>query len=147
MPSRHGSAVVLAILFLVLLNAIGMYVVTAPVSVGESPRRHHQSLVARNMARSGAHAAIAMLPSVYPENSPYVRRIPSGPDTTGSYSVTSRRVAGEFELASEGSVPGSSAGKYRVRAVVRAGTLPGGRARIVRWEESVLPAPFPGAGR
>ncbi len=154
MTARSGSAVVLAMLLLVLLNAVGMYVVSAPVSVGDGPRRHYQSRVARNMAIAGAHAAIALLPAVFPENAPLVRRIPSGPDTTGGYSVASRRIAaaegaagGEYELVSEGSVHGSSVGTFRVRALVRAGTVSGARPRIVRWEEYAPLPPSDGPGR
>ncbi|MBI5575444.1 MAG: hypothetical protein HY896_03690 [Deltaproteobacteria bacterium] len=135
MRGREGSAIVLAMLLLVLLNAIGMYAVSRPVPVPDSARHHHQSFVARNMARGGAHAAIAQLPSVFPEGAPYVRRIPSGEDATGRYSVTSQRIPGAgygYRLVSEGTVPGSSAGRYMVRAEVR---MEGGRTRIVRWEE------------
>lgn len=148
----------LAILLLVLLNAIGMYVVSLPVSMGESSQQHYLASVARNMARAGAHAAIARLPAVSPEAAPYVRRIPVGSEITGRYSVTSRRAGdamdaarsgkgspvSEYELVSEGNVPGSFGKSFRVRANVRVGVVPGRHAQILKWEES---GPSPGADR
>jgi hypothetical protein len=62
MGKRRGSAIVLAMLLLVLLSAVGMYAVSLPVSVGESFPEPYPSAVARNMARAGAHAGIALLP-------------------------------------------------------------------------------------
>jgi hypothetical protein len=158
---RRGSAIVLAVLLLVLLNAIGMYVMSLPVSMGESSRQHYLASVARNMARAGAHAAIARLPAVSPEAAPYVRRIPVGSEITGMYSVASRGTGdatgaarsgkgspvAEYELVSEGSVPGSFGGSFRVRANVRVGPVPGRPARILKWEETALEKPSPGADR
>ena len=151
----------LAILLLVLLNAIGMYVISLPVSMGESSQQHYLVSVARNMARAGAHAAIARLPAVSPEAAPYVRRIPVGSEITGRYSVTSRRTGdamdaarsgkgspvAEYELVSEGSVPGSFGGSFRVRANVRVGPVPGRSARVLKWEESGPEKPSHGADR
>ncbi len=156
MRSRSGSAIVLAILLLVLLNAVGMYAVSLTGSVAEG-QRYYQAAVAKNMARAGAHAAIARLPALSPQETPYVRRIAVGPDLTGRYSVTSRR-AGEtpagqgkgivfedYAILSEGSTSGSYGGTSRVHAEVRIGRVssgrieaqaPGVRARILKWEES-----------
>jgi len=144
----RGSAIVLSMLLLVILSALGMYVVSAPVGTGESAGRHHRAAVARNMARAGANAAIARFPEVIPDGFPYVRRIPVGPTVTGRYSVTSRKVGGEigsnpgsrfeeFELVSVGGVTDLPAGNVRVVARIRYGPdLAGSRARILKWEES-----------
>jgi len=90
------------------------------------------------------------LPVVRPGGSPYVRRIPVGPNVTGRYSVTTRKAgmglvpgAGavpgfeEYELVSVGSVTDLADGGARVVARVRYGPDPAGpRARILKWEES-----------
>jgi len=159
MRSNGGSAIVLAILLLVLLNAVGMYAVSHTGSVAEG-QRNYQAAVAKNMARAGAHAAIARLPGLFPQGTPYVRRIAVGPELTGRYSVTSRRtgaetVAGQgkgsgivfedYAIHSEGTTSGSYGGTSRVQAEVRIGRIssgrieaqaPGVRARILKWEES-----------
>jgi len=146
----RGSAIVLSMLLLVILSALGMYVVSVPVGTGESAGRHHRAAVARNMARAGANAAIARLPVLRSGGSPYVRRIPVGPNVTGRYSVTSRKagpgivpgtaaVPGveEFDLVSVGSVTDLPDGDARVVARIRYGPDPDGpRARILKWEES-----------
>lgn len=140
----------LSMLLLVILSALGMYVVSVPVGTGESAGRHHRAAVARNMARAGANAAIARVPVVSSGGSPYVRRIPVGPNVTGRYSVTSRKagvgivpgpaaVPGfeEYDLVSVGSATDLSAGDVRVVARIRYGPVPGGpKARILKWEES-----------
>ena len=158
MRNRRGSAIVLAILLLVLLNAVGMYAVSLTGSVAEG-QRYYQAAVAKNMARAGAHAAIARLPGLFPQETPHVRRIAVGPDLTGRYSVTSRRsgekfagqlkekgiVFEDYAILSEGSASGSYGGTSRVHAEVRVGRVssgkidaqaPGVRARILKWEES-----------
>jgi hypothetical protein len=146
----RGSAIVLSMLLLVILSALGMFMVSVPVGTGESAGRHHRAAVARNMARAGANAAIARLPVVRPGGSPYVRRIPVGPNVTGRYSVTLRKagvgivpgpgaVPGfeEFDLTSVGSVTDLPEGEVRVVARIRYGPdLAGPRARILKWEES-----------
>ena len=150
MSRRRGSAIVLSMLLLVVLSALGMYAVSAPVGTGESVSRQHRAAVARNMARAGANAAIARLPIVSPEGSPYIRRIPVGSNVTGRYSVTSRKAgveigrgsAGgsgfeEYDLVSVGSVTDLPEGDARVAARIRFGPDPAGpRARILKWEES-----------
>jgi hypothetical protein len=150
MNRSTGSAIVLSMLLLVILSALGMYAVSVPVGTGESASRHHRAAVARNMAKAGANAAIARFPLVSPGGSPYVRRIPVGPDVTGRYSVTSRNAgkeigtgsAGgsgfeEYDLVSVGSVTDLPAGEVRVVARIRyAPDLPGQKARILKWEES-----------
>jgi hypothetical protein len=137
-------------LILVILSAIGMYVVSVPVGTGENASRHHRAAVARNMARAGANAAIARFPVVSPDGSPYVRRIPVGPTVTGRYSVTSRKAGAEIgpgpgavpgfeevELISVGGVTDLPAGDVRVVARIRYGPDPTGhKARILIWEES-----------
>jgi hypothetical protein len=137
-------------LLLIILSALGMYVVSAPLGTGESSGRHHRAAVARNMARAGANAAIARFPTVNPGDSPYVRRIPLGPNVTGRYSVTSRKDGAEigtgsasgsgfeeYDLVSVGSVTDLPAGEVRVVARIRYGLEPAGpRARILKWEES-----------
>ena len=145
----RGSAIVLSMLLLVILSALGMYVVSVPVGMGESASRHHRAAVARNMARAGANAAIARFPVVNPASSPYVRRIPVGSNVTGRYSVTSRKaVAGigpgpapgfeEYELVSVGSVTDLPDGDVRVGARILYGFDPNGKkAHILKWEESV----------
>jgi hypothetical protein len=144
----RGSAIVLSMLLLVILSALGMYVVSVPVGMGESAGRHHRAAVARNMARAGANAAIARFPVVSPGGSPYVRRIPVGSNVTGRYSVTSRKAGAEigpgpasgfeeYDLVSVGSVTDLPAGEVRVVARIRYGPdLAGPRARILKWEES-----------
>jgi hypothetical protein len=138
-------------LLLVILSALGMYVVSVPVGTGENASRHHRAAVARNMARAGANAAIARFPVVSPDGSPYVRRIPVGPTVTGRYSVTSRKAGAEigpgpgavpcfeeYELISVGGVTDLPAGDVRVVARIRYGPergVPG--VRIVQWEETV----------
>src|SRR5512134_880436 len=150
MGGRRGSAIVLAMLLLVLFSALGMYAVSFPLSGGDG-FQHHASPVARNMARAGAHAGIALLPRLFSDGAPYVRRLEVGAGVAGRYSVTSRRIrrTGEasgparrpgFEdylVVSEGSAAGAS-GRVRVRAEVRVGPSPAAavRARILRWEES-----------
>lgn len=148
MDRCRGSAIVLSMLLLVVLSALGMYLVSAPVGTGESSRRHHRAAVARNMARAGANAAIARFPLVSPGGSPYVRRIPVGPEVTGQYLVTSRKVgtgtvsapttgSEEYELVSVGSVTNPPSGEVRVVARIRyAPGLPGPKTRILKWEES-----------
>ena len=146
----RGSAIVLSMLLLVILSALGMYVVSVPVGTGESAGRHHRAAVARNMAKAGANAAIARFPVVSPGGSPYVRRIPVGPNITGRYAVTSRRTdAGivpgpgavpgfeEFDLVSVGSVTDPNDAEARVVARVRFGPERGvPRTRILKWEET-----------
>jgi len=146
----RGSAIVLSMLLLVILSAIGIYAVSVPVGTGESASRHHRTAVARNMARAGVNAAIARIPVVSPDGSPYVRRIPVGADVTGRYSVTSRKddrgvlhgpgvvpAIDEYDLVSVGSVTGLPDGDVRVVARIRyAPDLPGAKARILKWEES-----------
>ena len=150
MDHRRGSAIVLLMLLLVLLSALGVYVVSAPIGTGESAVRRHRAAVARNMARAGANAAIARLPILSPPGSPYVRRIPVGANVTGRYSVTSGSAvpeagavtgAGpgfeEYDLVSVGSAGDSADAEVRVVAKVRYGPERGGRrARIVKWEET-----------
>lgn len=152
MGCDRGSAIVLAMLLLVLFSALGMYAVSLPVSVGEGFQPIDPSAVARNMARAGAHAGIALLPRVSSDAAPYVRRMAVGTAAAGRYSVTSRRTYGaaqapdarkksgfeDYELVSEGSASGRIGTKYRVRAEVRIGPFPASaqRARILRWEES-----------
>ena len=150
MNGRRGSAIVLSMLLLVILSALGMFMVSVPVGTGEGAGRRHRAAVARNMARAGANAAIARIPVVSPGSSPYVRRIPVGPDVTGRYSVTSRNAGAEmgtgsaggsgfeeYDLVSVGSVTDRSAVEVRVVARIRyAPDLPGPKARILKWEES-----------
>jgi hypothetical protein len=147
----RGSAIVLSMLLLVILSALGMIMVSVPVGTGESASRHHRAAVARNMARAGANAAIARFPVVNPVGSPYVRRIPVGPEVTGRYSVTSRNAGAEvgtgsaggsgfeeYDLVSVGSVTDRFAGEVRVVARIRyAPDLPGPKTRILKWEEFV----------
>jgi len=147
----RGSAIVLSMLLLVILSAFGMYAVSVPVGMGESASRHYRATVARNMARAGANAAIARFPVVSPVGSPYVRRIPVGPDVTGRYTVTSRNTGtkvgpdpasgfGEYDLVSVGSVTDLRGGDVRVVARIRyAPHLPGPKTRILKWEESGPP--------
>ena len=135
-------------LLLLFLSALGMFMVSVPVGTGESAGRHHRAAVARNMARAGANAAIARFPVVNPAGSPYVRRIPVGPNVTGRYSVTSQKAgvgsvrgpgAGfeEYDLVSVGSVPDLPDGDVRVVARIRYGRDPNGhQANILKWEES-----------
>src|SRR5512132_146382 len=146
----RGSAIVLSMLLLVILSALGMYVVSVPIGTGESAGRHHRAAVARNMARAGANAAIARLPVESPGGAPYVRRIPVGPGVTGRYSVTSRKAGAEiapghgavrgfeeFDLVSVGSGTDHPAGEVRIAARIRYGPDPAGpRARLLKWEES-----------
>jgi len=144
----RGSAIVLSMLLLIILSALGMYVVSAPVGSRESVGRHHRAAVARNMARAGVNAAIARLPMVSPGGSPYVRRIPVGPKVTGRYSVTSRRIGGEtgadpgsgfeeYDLVSVGSVTDLPAVDARVEARIRFRPDPGRhKVHILKWEES-----------
>lgn len=152
MDNRRGSAIVLAMLLLVLFSALGMYAVSLPVSTGDGFPPHYPSAVARNMARAGAHAGIALLPRLFSDASPYVRRLPVERNAAGRYSVTSRRIhraeesSGsanqpefvDYQLVSEGSASGASRARFRVRAEVRIGPHPAGgpRMRILRWEES-----------
>jgi len=148
---RRGSAIVLSMLLLVVLSAVGMYVVSLPIGTGESAGQYHRSAVARNMARAGANAAIARLPGEISAGSPYVRRLPVGPAVTGRYSVTARKIPGafdapvnrpargfeEYELVSVGSVADLPDGDVRVVARIRYGPDPAGpRARIVKWVET-----------
>lgn len=129
-----------AMLLLVLISAVGIYVVSLPYPVGQSLLRYQQETVARNMARAGAHAAIARLPQVIPEDTPYIRYIPSGRNLRGKYAVSSwKSGAGgstveEFVVSSEGTVAQAGDVKHRVRAVVRYSAREG-RGRIVLWED------------
>ena len=140
----------LSMLLLVILSAVGMYLVSVPSGLGESAGRHHRGAVARNMARAGVNAAIARLPVLSSGGLPYVRRIPVGPNVTGRYSVTARKAGAgnvpgpgalpgfeEFDLISVGGVTDLPAGEVRVVARVRyvPGTS-GSGARILKWEES-----------
>lgn len=138
----------MSMLLLVILSALGMYVVSAPRGTGDGAGRHHRAAVARNMARAGAHAAIARFPGVIPGGSPYVRLFPLGSDMTGRYSVTSRTSDVEnrpgqgtgivlFDVASVGSVSGVPDETVRVVATIRYGPERGApMARIVKWEET-----------
>lgn len=150
MDRCRGSAIVLSMFLLVILSALGMYLISVPVGTGESSSRHHRATVARNMARAGANAAIARFPLVSPGGSPYVRRIPVGPNVTGRYSVTSRKVAAEFgsgsgsgsgfeeyDLVSVGNVTDLPVGDVRVVARIRYfPDFPGPKVRILKWEET-----------
>ena len=150
MNRRRGSAIVLSMLLLVILSALGMYVVSAPLGTGESVGRQHRAAVARTMARAGANAAIARFPIVSPGGSPYVRRMYMGTNVTGRYSVTSRKAGAEngtgsaggsvfeeYDLVSVGSVTDLPGGEARVVARIRVGPdRAGPRARILKWEES-----------
>jgi hypothetical protein len=148
MDGRRGSAIVLSMLLLVILSALGMFLVSVPAGTGESASRHHRAVVARNMARAGANAAIARFPVTSRGGTPYVRRIPVGQNVTGRYSVTSQKAAAgnvpgpgsgieEYDLVSVGSVTDLSVGDVRVVARVRYRSDPAGRkAHILRWEES-----------
>ncbi|PWB67593.1 MAG: hypothetical protein C3F14_01685 [Deltaproteobacteria bacterium] len=151
MCGRRGSAIILAMLLLVLLSAAGMYAVSLPDSVAENSLQQYHAAVARNLARAGAYAAIASLPKVYPDPAPYVRRVPVGPIASGRYSVTSRRTGGGKEpdgaggesgfdvytLVSEGSVSAAPGSGFQVRVEVRLRPLPApdARPRILKWEE------------
>lgn len=138
----------LSMLLLVILSALGMFLVSIPAGTGESASRHHRAVVARNMARAGANAAIARFPVTSRGGTPYVRRIPVGQNVTGRYSVTSQKAAAgnvpgpgsgieEYDLVSVGSVTDLSVGDVRVAARVRYSSDPAGRkAHILRWEES-----------
>jgi hypothetical protein len=149
MIGRRGSAIVLSMLLLVILSALGMFMVSVPVGTGEGAGRHHRAAVARNMARAGANAAIARFPVVSGGGSPYIRRIPVGPNVTGRYSVTSKKAAEgnvpgsgtgfeEYDLVSVGNVTDLPVGDVRVVARIRfAPDLPGPKARVLKWEESV----------
>lgn len=144
----RGSAIVLSMLLLVLLSALGMYVVSLPVGTGSGAARHHRTAVARNMARAGANAAIARIPGMRADDSPYVRRIPVGPNVTGRYSVTARKAGGEagrgpgtgieeYDLVSVGGVGDATGGDVRVVARIRYGSDSAGpNARILKWEET-----------
>jgi hypothetical protein len=153
MGGQRGSALVVAMLLLVLLSAAGMYVVSrSAIPSGDASHPFHRAAVARNMARAGVHAAIARLPETPGEGIPYRRRLPVGPNLSGQYSVTIRKtgretVPGErgtvsaletYEIVSEGSVPGFPSGTARIRAEVRYGPRPSSspRATIRNWEES-----------
>lgn len=148
MSRCRGSAIVLSMLLLIILSALGLYVVSAPIGTGEGAGRHHRAAVARNMARAGANAAIARFPVVSPVGSPYVRRILVGPAVTGHYSVTSRKAGSgtgsappysfeEYELISVGGVADLPEGEARVVARIRyAPDFPGPKVRILKWEES-----------
>ena len=143
----RGSAIVVSMLLLIILSALGMYVVSAPLGTGENSGRHHRAAVARNMARAGVNVAIARLPVVTPVGSTYVRRIPVGPNVTGRYSVTSQKAAAgnvlglgagfaEYDMVSVGSVTDLPDGDVRVVARIRFGPEGDGlRARILKWEE------------
>ncbi len=149
---RSGSAIVLAMLFLVLLSAIGMYAVSLPVSLVEGSQHAYRSAVARNMARAGMQAAIARLPVVSPAGAPYIRQFQAGPDAAGRYSVTSRRIEGsgvapvsagesgfeDYLLVSEGSASGAVTTVFRVRAEVRfrASRSSDPRVQVLKWEET-----------
>jgi len=148
MNKCRGSAIVLSMFLLILLSGLGMILVSVPVGTGEGASRYHRAAVARNMARAGANAAIARIPLVSPVGSPYVRRLPVGPDMTGRYSVTSRKIGAEtgtgpasgfeeYELISESSVTDLPSGDVRVTARIRyTPDLPGPKTRILKWEES-----------
>jgi hypothetical protein len=148
MDGRRGSAIVLSMLLLVILSALGMFMVSVPAGTGESASRHHRAVVARNMARAGANAAIARFPVMSGGGSPYVRRIPVGPSVTGRYSVTSQKAAvgdvpgpgagfEEYDLVSVGNVIDLPVEDVRVVARIRyRSELTGRKAHILRWEES-----------
>ena len=153
MPGRRGSALVLAMLLLVLFSAAGMYVVSrSSVPSGEGSVPFRQAAVARNLARAGAHAAIARLPETLPDGASYVRRLLAGTDPAGHYSVTVRKTgpdrdapgrgaesrADKYEIVSDGTVPGSPAWTARVRAEVHFGPpgSPAPTAKIRKWEET-----------
>jgi hypothetical protein len=140
-------------LLLVLLSAAGMYVVSRPsVPSGEGAVPFRKATVARNLARAGAHAAIARLPETSPEGAPYVRRLLAGPDPAGHYSVTVRKTGRSdeppgrgtgstfetYEIVSDGTASGSPARTARVRAEVHFGPLhsPAPTAKIRKWEET-----------
>jgi hypothetical protein len=53
MDGRRGSAIVLSMLLLVILSALGMFMVSVPAGTGESAGQHHRAVVARNRQGPG----------------------------------------------------------------------------------------------
>jgi len=138
-------------LLLVLLCAMGMFVVSLPLPVVQSLRKPELEAMARNMAKAGAHAAIARLPGTVSDGAPYMRRIPLTRNLTGKYAVTSRKSGipdapgssaaeafEEYEVLSEGGIDEAPGMRYRVRSVIRY-PVRAARGRIVQWEETALP--------
>ena len=109
MNGRRGSAIVLSMLLLVLLSALGMFMVSVPVGTGESAARHHRAAVARNMARAGANAAIARLPAMS-GGAPVRPPDPRGPERHGAIfgDVAKGRGGGARPLRRPGSRSSSS---------------------------------------
>lgn len=146
-----GYAVVVAMLVLIVLSALGMYVASVPLVVGQNARKRQTEAVARNMAKAGANAAVARLPDVIPERLPYARRFPVTRNLTGRYVVESRRSGGatpgnphapagedEYVVLSRGGVDEAPEVEYRVRAVIRY-SRSSATKRITQWEESPAP--------
>lgn len=156
MRDLRGSAIVFAMLLLILVSGLGMIFISLPFSAGESSQQYHQAAVMRNVASAGAHAAIASLPGIYPEQFPRIRRLAAGPNLTGKYTVSSRKSGSagvdsgkpggfaveEYTVISEGEITEVPGRKARVTAVIRYGpsSAEGGfpRARIRKWEEEYV---------
>ena len=147
---REGSAVILAMLLLVLISAIGIYVISLPYPVSQDMRGYEREAVVKSMASAGVHAAIARFAQGGSDELPYVRYFDIGREITGKYTVSSRESgktsrpgsstdawakAKEYVVLSEGSIVQSGGVRHIVRATVQ--YLPKERkSRIVAWEES-----------
>ena len=144
----RGSAIILAMLILVLISATGIYVISLPHPIGKDLRKYEREAAAKYMAIAGVHAAIARLSSSSPDGVPYVRYFDISQNMTGKYSASLRESAGPFKnepagdplareyvVVSEGAIVQSGEARHIIRATVR--HSPGGRkSRIVSWEES-----------
>ena len=135
----------MAMLFLVLISAVGIYVISLQYPVGHNQNRYEREVAAKWMAIAGVHSAVARIQQEASQDLPYVRYFDGCRGITGRYSVSFRqsqksiggRLAGEKEyiVLSEGSVVQSGGVRHMIRATVLC--LPKERkCRIALWEES-----------
>ena len=137
----------MAMLLLVLISAIGIYVISLQHPASRSRNRHEREAVVKWMAVAGVHSAIARISQGESESPPYVRYFDVGRNMTGMYSVffNESEKTSDHELAVDSSAKeyvvlseGSIVYYGDVRHIVRATVLcfPEERkCRIALWEE------------
>ncbi|MCL2102948.1 MAG: hypothetical protein FWH25_02810 [Syntrophorhabdaceae bacterium] len=143
--NSSGSAIVIAMLLLVLISAAGIYVISLQRPAVQSMNGHEHEAVAKWMAVAGVHAVAARISHGALEGPPYVRSFDVARNITGTYTVSFRESTGpksagdssakEYVVLSEGSIVQSRDVKHIARATLLCFPKEQ-KCRIVMWEES-----------